>query len=177
MQLDKAIRERRSIRKYTNKKVSFSDITEICDVARLAPMAANMFTLKILIVSDKEKIKKMTEMAQQPFIADVSYVLVICSNKKNIVKTYGNWGVKSARQQAGAAIENILLKITDLGLSSCWLGWFDDKAIKNLLKIPEDIDIEALLPIGYAAEKPKKIFKPELKSILYFDEWNKTEKK
>ncbi|UCD20986.1 MAG: nitroreductase family protein [archaeon] len=177
MQLDKSIRSRRSIRKYLDKKVSFSDITEICDAARFAPMACNKFSVRLIVVSNKEKIKKIAEISQQPFIADGKYIIVVCTDKKDLVKSFGDNGTRNARQQAGAAIEHMLLKITDLGLSACWVGWFDDNALKRLLKIPKNIDVEALFPIGYAAEKPKKLFKTDLKSILFFDEWDKKERK
>ncbi|MEM1536052.1 MAG: nitroreductase family protein [Candidatus Pacearchaeota archaeon] len=175
MSFDKIIRARRSIRKYSSKKVSFQHIVEVCDVARFAPMAGNIFTLKLVIVSEKDKIKKIAEAAQQPFLADAPYIIVVCSETSKVTRSYGARGERYARQQAGAAIQNMLLKITELGLASCWIGWFDDNAIASILKIPKDIDIEALIPVAYAAVKPSKVFKPELKSIVFFDEWGKKE--
>ncbi|MCS7134322.1 MAG: nitroreductase family protein [Candidatus Pacearchaeota archaeon] len=175
--LDEIIRARRSIRKYSSKKVSFQNAIEICDVARFAPMAGNIFSLKLVIVSEKEKIKQLAEASQQPFIADASFIVVVCSETSKVARSYGMRGEKYARQQAGAAIQNMLLKITELGLASCWIGWFDDATVRRIIKAPSDADIEALLPVGYAAEKPRKIFKPDLKSIIFFEEWGKKEKK
>jgi len=159
-----------------NKKIDFQDIADICDVARFAPMAGNIFTLKILIISDKKKIEEISEIAQQPFLVDASYILVVCSQEGNVVKSFSDRGKRYARQQAGAAIQNMLLKIEELGLASCWIGWFDDNALKRALKIPSDVFAEAIIPIAQGDGKAKKIFKPELKSIVFFEEWGKKDK-
>ncbi|MEM4703225.1 MAG: nitroreductase family protein [Candidatus Pacearchaeota archaeon] len=174
--LDKIIRARRSIRRYSDKKVSFKDVTEILDVARFAPMAGNIFTLKLIVVSARQKIKDLAQAAQQPFLNDSSFIIVVCSETSKVVRSYASRGVKYAHQQAGAAIQNMLLKITSLGLASCWIGWFDDTAVKRTLKVPQEVDIEALIPIAYADGKPGKVFKPDLKSIIFFEEWGKKEK-
>jgi nitroreductase len=76
-----------------------------------------------------------------------------------------------SKQQVGASIENMLLKVTDLGLASCWVGAFSDETVKRILEIPEDIGVEAMLPIGYELGNTKQKQKPELDRILFFDKW------
>ena len=80
-------------------------------------------------------------------------------------------GERYLRQQAGAAIQNFLLKMTSEKLATCWIGHFYDDEIKSILKIPKDIDIEAIIPVAYAAEKPKEKRKIELDNILYFEKY------
>jgi len=176
MELDNAIKKRRSVRKYSSKKVSMNYIAEICDSARYAPMAGNIFSLKLIIVSDNDKKKKIADACfEQKFIADASCLIVVCSDENLVVKSYEDAGKTFVRQQAGAAIENMLLKITSLGLSSCWIGAFDEKALKKILEIPEKIQIEAVLPVAYASDKTNEKKKPELKMITFFDKWNQKE--
>mgnify|MGYP001953254937 CR=1 FL=1 len=76
------------------------------------------------------------------------------------------------KQQAGAAIENMLLKITDLGLASTWTGAFSEITIRNALKIPDNINIEAILPIGYPTKKHKTKSnpKPPLEERVFFEQ-------
>ena len=83
------------------------------------------------------------------------------------------------RQQAGAAIQNFLLKIQETGLSTCWIGYFVEDQIKRELKIPEDIQIEAVFPIGYEFEKQKtRKVRIDIDRILYFNKYkNKKMKK
>ncbi|MCK4721500.1 nitroreductase family protein, partial [bacterium] len=55
-----------------------------------------------------------------------SYIIVVCSDITQLKRSYGSRAEMYGRQQAGAVIENILLKVTDLKLASCWVGAFDE---------------------------------------------------
>lgn len=160
---------RRSVRKYALKGVSFQDISEICLAGTYAPMGGNIFTLKFIIVSDKETIQLLANAAQQPFIAQAPYIIVVYSKTSQVVRSYGKKGEIYSRQQAGAAIENMLLRATDLDLASCWVGWFDENIVKRILFLPDWAQVEALLPIGHAQEKPIPKKKMDLKLITRFD--------
>lgn len=175
MDFDELLKERKCIRNYSTKGVSFTDIVKICEASRFSPMAGNIFTLRLIVVSDKEKKQKLAEAAlEQEFIADAPYVLVVCSDISNLVRSYGEKAQIYSRQQAGAAIENMFLKVTELGLATCWIGAFDENAVKRILKIPDNIQVEALLPIANPLGKTQAKKKPELKLILYFEEWKQT---
>ncbi len=178
MQLDKAIKERKSVRKFKSKKPDWRDIIECIDAARYAPMAGGIYSLRFILVDDKEKIQRIAEACQQYFVATVDYVVVACSNLGKTQSSYGKRGEKYCRQQAGAGVQNFWLKLEEKGLASCWVGAFIDEQIKGILKIPEDVDVEAVFPIGY--EIGKKIRRPkiDIDSILYFNEYkNKKMKK
>ena len=175
MELDKVIKSRKSVNKFSKKKPDWKKIIEAIDSTRYAPMAGNLFGLKFILVSDKEKIQKLSEASQQKFIADAQYVVVICSNPSRTLNAYEERGENYLKQQAGAGIQNFLLKLEDLKLSTCWVGHFVDEQIKKIIKIPKDINVEAIFPIGYENEitKTKQKRKIELDNILYFDEYGK----
>ncbi len=168
MQLKDAIKKRHSVKKFSNKKPDWRDILECVDAARFTPMAGDNFTLKFILVDDEESIQKLSEAAQQPFIADAQYVLVACSNPKRTISLYKEKGKIYARQQAGAAIQNILLAITEKKLATCWVGHFVEDIIKRELKIPDSINVEAMLPIGYEFGKTKRREKIDLDNIICF---------
>jgi nitroreductase len=170
MELDKAIKERHSVRKFSNKKPDWRDIIECIDAARYAPMAGNNYTLKFIMVDDEEKIQKLAEAAQQQFISQAKFVVVACSNPSRTINAYGKIGEVWTRQQAGAAIQNFLLKIEESGLATCWIGYFVEEQVKKILKIPPEWNVEALFPIGYEYEKAKvRKAKIDLDRILYFN--------
>ena len=175
MQLDEAIKSRKSIRNFSDKKPDWRDIIEAIDAARYAPMAGNIYSLRFIIVDDKEKIQKLSECCQQDFVGDVHFVVVACSYGEKTQNTFGRRAEKYSRQQAGAAIQNFLLKIEEAGLKTCWVGHFVDNQIKHELSIPENIEVEAIFPIGYEskAKGEKKTPKREtnMDSILYFNKW------
>ena len=167
-----AIQQRRSTRKFKPKKPDWRDILEAIDSARFAPMAGGFFSLKFILIDEKEKIEKIARWSEQQFIQDAKYVVAFVSDPKK-TKTYYERGEKYMREQAGAAIENFMLHLTDAGLSTCWIGHFNDEKIKQVLKIPEDQELEALFPIGYALQKPKIVrAKGNIDKCLYFNEWN-----
>ena len=172
MEVDKAIKERHIVKNFkTIKKPDYRDVIEAIDAANRAPLAGNAACLRYIVVQDKDKIRKLAEASTQDFFQNVDFVVVVCSDKSFLKKSYFERGEMYAHQQAGAAIENFLLRITDLGLASCWVGAFSDETIKNLLNIPEEINIEVLLPVGYEMGKEKQKPKPQLDTVLFFDEW------
>ena len=88
-------------------------------------------------------------------------------------------GKNYIKQQAGAAIENFLLKIEEKGLATCWVGHFVEYLVKEAIGIPDNIEVEAIFPIGYESPLPKRRQKQkiELDRCLYFDKYGKKQMK
>jgi len=171
MKLNEAIQSRKSVRKFNSKKPDWRDIIECIDAARYAPMAGNNYTLRFLLVDDKEKIQKIAKATQQQFVSQAQYIVVACSKTSKTINTYEK-GEIFCRQQAGAAIQNFLLKIEEKGLATCWIGYFVERIVKEVLRIPDNINIEALFPIGYEFKKSMtRKAKIDLDTILYFDQY------
>ena len=176
MQLEKAIQNRKSVRKFKDKKPDWRKIIEAIDSSRYAPMAGDNYTLKFILVEDKKKIQKIAESTQQDFCEQVHYIVVAVSNPERTINLYGqDRGERYCRQQAGAAIQNFLLKLTELGLDTCWVGHFYDNMIKEALKIPENCFVEAVFPIGFEYNDIKPSKKIELDRIIRFHDF-KTKK-
>lgn len=178
MSFDSLLKQRASIRKYSSKKPSETQIIEIIEAGNLAPSPGNLPILTYTVIEDYEKISKIAQACQQEFIKSAPVLIVVCSHSKNVTLMYDKRAQKYVKQQAGAAIENMLLKITDLGLASCWVGAFADITIRNTLKIPEDIEIEAVLPIGYQlkTDKTSQKQKPPLETRVFFEKYKSKEK-
>jgi len=178
MELDKAIQSRHSVRKFLDKKPDWRDIIEAIDSARYSPMAGNNHTVKFILVDNPEKIQKIADAAQQSFIAKAKYVVVVCSATSRTTSAYEKQGEIYLRQQAGAAIQNFLLKIQELGLATCWTGHLVEAQVKRTLKIPANVQVEAMFPIGYEFGKTKKKRRTDIDSMLFFNEYkNKKMKK
>tara|TARA_Y100000310_G_C20608384_1_gene776713 strand:+ start:195 stop:785 length:591 start_codon:yes stop_codon:yes gene_type:complete len=180
MKFDAVIERRKSVRSYKKKKPSFKLILEAIDAANQGPFAGNRNHLFFVIVEDPNKIQLIAKNCNQPWVNQAPTVVLICSKDKHLEDMYGSRGLVYSRQQAGAAINTFLLKTADLGLSSCWLGAYSDDIIKTHLKIPKNIQIEAILPVGY--EKPSELSeahnrKPKkraLDSQVYWESWQTT---
>lgn len=175
MDFSDVLKERKCVRNYSAKNVRLDEIMAICEASRYSPMAGNIYTIRLVLVHDKETKVKLAEAALgQDFIIDAPYVIVVCSDLSNLARSYPEHASVYSRQQAGAAIENIFLKVTELGLATCWIGAFDENAVRRILRIPEKIQIEAILPIAVPLGKTVTKKKPELKQILYFEKWGQS---
>ena len=171
MDFDKVIQKRASIRGYSGKKPQIEKIIKAIEAANKAPTPGNLQLLSYTIIEKPETIQKIAQACQQEFVQQAPFVVVVCSKPKHCERLYDKKGKIYLRQHAGAAIENFLLKIIDLGLSSCWVGAFSEVTLKTLLRIPEDIDIEAVLPIGYKLvfDKTTQKRKPHLENRVFFE--------
>ncbi len=172
-----SITKRKSVRKYSTQKPDWRDIIECIDAARYAPMAGNNFTLKFILIKDAKTIAKLAEAAQQDFIVNAHWIVVVCSDPTRIINNYGDRGNIYFRQQAGAAMQNFLLKIEEKKLSTCWVGHFVEEQVKSILKIPGKIHVEAMFPIGYSSKakgtKTARKRKTNLDNILRFENYGK----
>ena len=173
MKLDSSIEKRKSVRNFKDKKPDWRQIIEAIDFMRYSPKAGNNFALKVILVSDEKKIEKIAEAAQQDFIKQVKYVVVVCGDVDRLENLYPERGKKYLKQQVGAAIQNFLLTLEERKLSTCWIGHFTDEKIKHLLSIPDKMEVEAIFPIGYEKKvgKQKEKSNPELSSLLFFEKY------
>ncbi len=166
-----AIQTRRSVRSFKKKKPDWRNIIEAIHSAQYAPMAGGNFSLRILIIDDSTKIEKIADFSEQKFIEEAKYLAIFISDPKVTKIPYGERGETYLKQQAGAAMQNFNLHLTDIGLSTCWIGHFNEEEIKRLLKIPKEMNIEAIFPIGYPKENLKIRQKKPPYNYLYFNEW------
>lgn len=172
MKFDEVVEERHSARSFKPKRVAFGDILEAINAALKGPFAGNHNNLKFLIIEDEKTIKDVAKQASQTWINEAPALIVVCSDETQLVHQYLERGKDYAKQQAGAAISTIMLKLTAMGIQSCWVGSFNYEILKQLLKIPDQIHIEAIIPVGYEKGKAKKPRKQELETVLRWEHWN-----
>ena len=174
MDFDKVLDARHSVRSFSGAKLKEKEVFAVLDAALKTPIAGNVCILKMVLVDEKIKIEEIAKACpESKFIKNVSDLFIVCSELKKAKNMYGGFGEHYAAQQAGAAIENMLLKAVDLGLASCWIGGFDESAVKRIFEIPEDYRIEAILPLGKEL-KPSSLKKKktDLKEVLRYNKFS-----
>jgi nitroreductase len=174
MQLVNAIKARKSTKRFSGKVVDWRKIIQALEATRFAPMAGDMYSLKFILVQEKQKLDKIAKACQQDFTQDASAFVVVVSDRNKVKKMYDYNGKGFAEQQAGAAIQNFLLALTEKKIEHCWIGFFDDSLAHEAVSVPKEYFIEAMIAIGVgskAVSSNKKIV-PELDNIIYFDNWS-----
>lgn len=180
MELIDIIKKRRSVRSYLDKPVEDDKIEQIIEAARLAPSACNTQPWRFVVVKDRVLKDKLYKKALSSIVipnkwAQTAPVLIVaCANLSLIAHRIGAGikGIEYHLLDMGIASEHLVLAATELGLGTCWIGWFNEKAIRNILSIPRNIKIVALIALGY----PKEELKPNKKERLTLDEilyWNR----
>lgn len=158
------IKTRQSDRSYSNKPVEKEKIGRIAEAARLSPSACNSQPWKFIIVDDPVLLEKLAEAASAKVLGMNSFVrqapaqFVVVREKANMSSRLGATIKKRDYSliDIGIASENICLQAAAEGLGSCMIGWFDEKMVKKILKIPAAKRVELLITIGYPAKETRE---------------------
>jgi nitroreductase len=157
-------RKRTSVRKYLDKAVPRPAIERCLEAARLAPSACNAQPWQFIVVTKAETRIKLAEGAfngiysMNSFAAQAPVLIAVVKEKKISPSRLGSLVRRTdySLMDIGIACDHLTLQATEEGLGTCWLGWFDDKAVKKVLGLPRAARVEALISLGYAAtETPR----------------------
>ncbi len=162
MNTQQAIKNRHSVRSFSDKPISADIIEELIDSARLAPTARNVQPWEFIVVTKKENLAALAALADNgKFIADCPCcIAVLCQDTKYYL------------EDGCAATENILITAAGLGLASCWVAGdkkpYADK-VKELLRVAPEFKLISLLALGYAVKEARYPDKRPLKEVLHWE--------
>ncbi len=166
-----AIKTRRSIRKFRETPVPENLLKEVLNAARLAPSADNAQPWKIIVVRDEQMKQKVTQACNgQKFLVQAPIVLVVCGIPEDAFQTVGGY-MSSHVIDASIALDHVTLAAHSLGLGTCWVAWFKEEKVKDILGIPEDVRVVALSPLGYPDESPERPSRKNLEELIAYDKY------
>ena len=156
----KCLLERRSIRSFTDKKISREDLETIVKTAYHAPSAMNRQTWQFTVVQNDEIIEELAECLRVKLNRDKGYnfykpnALIICSNDRDNMH-----GV----EDCAVAMENIMLASHALGIGSVWINQFknvcDEPLVRKALNevgVPENYLVWGTAALGYEGDGPRR---------------------
>ncbi len=145
MDLDSVMENRHSVRSFTTMAPPDRDIERLVFAAQLAPTAGNLNARRIFTF----KGGKISGALHQEWAAQAPYLIIFCADLDAIEK-FGERGRDLyCIQDASIAATYSMLKATDLGLGSCWIGSFDEEEIKKVAGLPEHLRPVTILAVGY----------------------------
>jgi nitroreductase len=166
------LKERASCRSYLDRDVPDSMIDNCVEAARLSPSACNKQAARFIIVKDKEKLRHICEKCllpgiAMPWLVKAPVIVLLYAEKNFLTHRVAPMlsGIPYHYIDAGIAGEHFVLAAEAQGLASCWIGWFNQKKIKELLHIPKKIELISLISLGYPAEKKSSPEKLPLEKI------------
>ena len=162
---------RRSIRKYSNKKVSAGLVNKILEAGMSAPSAENQQTWQFIVINKKSTLKKIARIntPYPAFAKEASVGILVCGNPDRS-DGRGFWV-----QDCAAASQNILLAANSLGLGSVWIGIYpkDDYVQKfnEKFNLPDNIYPVSFIPIGFPAEEKPPSARYD-KNKIHHEKWS-----
>lgn len=161
MALFDLIKHRRSVRGFLDKPVEREKVMKCLEAARLAPSACNAQPWRFIVVDDEEVKDKLCHVAfggiyaQNSFCQKAPVIVVIVSERRRFLSaSVGTLrGTKYYLIDIGIAGEHFILQAEELGLGTCWIGWFNERAVKRVLSIPRHKKVDTLIALGYYHEK------------------------
>ncbi|MBS7623678.1 nitroreductase family protein [Candidatus Bathyarchaeota archaeon] len=160
-----AIRGRRSVRRFLPTTLSREIVETLVDAARHAPSAMNLQPWEFIAVTDQEMRRRIADVTDYgKFIADAPLcIAVFCRESKYYL------------EDGSAAVENLLIAATALGLGSCWVAG-DKKGyaetVRELLSVPAGYRLIALVPVGYVEGEVRSKQKRELREVLHYERFS-----
>lgn len=176
------VQQRRSIRRYLDKPVEKEKILACIEAARLAPSADNVQPWRFLIIDDPQLKAKFSKEA----FSGIYYISRFASQAPVLILVLGRLDIIANRLgkqiqkiqfyliDIGIAGEHIVLQAEELGLGTCWIGWFNMRRARKFFNIPRKYKIVSLISVGYYEKKPiKRRKRRKLKEIAWFNKLGK----
>lgn len=170
MEFADVIKTRYSVRQFSAKEVEKEKLTMILEAGGLAPTACNFRPQRILVLNEKDSLEKLKNCTRFHF--DAPLAVIVCYDKET------SWKRKYDDADGGEIDASIvttlmMLKITDLGLGTTWVGSFDPQKVKENFNLGSNLVPTAILPIGYPSEDsqpvPGHFSRKELKETVTYN--------
>lgn len=170
MELMQGLITRRSVRQYTDQRVSDADITEIVTAGMYAPSARHQLIWEFVVITDREKLKKLSEgLHTAPMAKSAAFGVAVCADLSRAASP-DYWD-----QDCAAATQNILLACHDKGLGAVWVGMYPhaerEDVVKGICGIPAEIRVQSLILAGHPAAPAKREDRFDEHKIR-FNDWN-----
>lgn len=180
MTLSEIVLKRRSVRKFVEQPVEREKVEACLEAARLAPSANNVQPWRFIVVDDPQVRKRLAEAAFSGiyrlcrFVAKAPVVIVILAHPDVVANKLGKavQGTQYYLLDTGIAGEHLVLAATELGLGTCWIGWFSKRGVRKLFAIPPKYDVVAMIAVGYPEPSqlgPKK--KKPLRDLVRYNKF------
>ncbi len=168
-QIMEEIFERRSIRKYSDKEVEEEKIEKLLKAAVAAPSAGNEQPWHFIVIRDRDKLNHLAEVhPYAKMLRESPLAIAVCADLDK-QRHEGFWV-----QDCAAATQNILLEAVSLELGAVWIGAYPnqkrEKAVSEVLEVPQNIKTVSLISIGYPAEEKGKTDRLTT-DIVHYNKW------
>ena len=166
MEFSELVTRRHSVRKYLSDKVETEKRNVILEAGRIAPTAANLQPVKVIVVEEEANLIKLSRSAN---IYSAPLAFIVCADHEAVwTRHFDN--KKTSDIDASIVTDHMMLQAEELGLGSVWICYFRPDVLKQDFSIPDNLEAVNILAVGYSAEteSPDKIRK-DMKQFAFFE--------
>ncbi len=165
------VKMRRSFRVFKSDLPEKEKVDRVLNAARLAPTWANMQGVHYIVVQDPANVKAVWQAVgqMQKFAEAPMFIVGVISEKGSGANSNGEkyYGV-----DFGICFEHLILAATAEGLATCWIGWFNERKLKEALEIPDEYRVMGLTPLGYSVKSKEEITdRKSLEKIVHYEQF------
>lgn len=166
------IKTRRSIRSFSQEPVPDEVLRQLVEAGCWAPSGSNAQACEFVVVRDREKIKRLQRFAPGLFVAPTAAIVVCVDRERALAKGGPQGRDVMCLFDAAMAAQNIMLLAHSVGLGTCVLRGFDQRAFGVLLKLPPNVTPELLITVGFPKQTPKPPERRPLDEVLHYEGWS-----
>ena len=162
-------KKRYSVRSYNSQNVEPEKLDKILEAAHIAPTAANLQPVRLLVIQEKTELDKISKAAN---IYNAPLAIIVCSDHSIAWKRpFDN--KQTTDIDASILTDHMMLEATELCLGSVWICYFKPDVIKEEFNLPDNLEPVNILAIGYSDEKPASLTRHEetrmpLSDLIYY---------
>ncbi|MGN0592594.1 MAG: nitroreductase family protein [Ruminococcus sp.] len=148
MEFSELITKRHSVRSYMQKEVEPEKRNAILEAGRIAPTAANLQPISVIVTEEKTGLAKLGKAAN---IYGAPLALIVCADHSTAWKRPFD-GKQTTDIDASIVTDHMMLKATELGLGSVWICYFKPDVLKSEFNLPDNLEVVNILAVGYSDE-------------------------
>ena len=146
MDVFEAVRTVLAVRTYTDRPIPPDLVRRIVEAGRLTASSMNQQPWHFIVVENRETLRRLGQVAKTgPYTAQAALAVVVAIER-----------TRFAVSDASRAIQSMILTAWSEGVGSNWVGFMGPAAVKEIVGIPEHLDVLAVLPFGYPAKRVGK---------------------
>jgi nitroreductase len=169
MEFSQLIETRYSVRAYKPDPVEEEKLHQVLEAARLAPTANNQQPFQLILIHTKGREKELRRIYNRDWFVRAPLVICACGIPG------GAWVREDKKNYAvvdvAIVMDHLILAATGLGLGTCWIGAFNERATREILGLPMEVEPIAFTPLGYPADQPKPKERKPLEALVRYERW------
>jgi nitroreductase len=164
------IQKRYSVRAYRPDPVADEALEEVLAAACIAPTAANHQPLQFMVIHTSGREQEVQRLYHRDWLVQAPVVIVACGLPgQGWVRAFDQ--ANYTMVDVAIAMDHLILAAANLGLGTCWIADFDPQMVREVLRLPDEVEPIVMTPLGYPADQPKPKVRKALAELVRYERW------